>query len=139
MKALLQCDIQRVWEVVTSLEDYSWRSDLSKIEIINENQFIEYTKDGYSTTFTITVKEPYTRLEFDMENENIKGHWIGLFTQRDGQTEINFMEDITAKKIILKTIYEIISKKATSIICFRFKKSIILMDFCFLTCHDMYK
>lgn len=26
-------DIQKVWETVTSLEKYTWRSDLSKIEI----------------------------------------------------------------------------------------------------------
>lgn len=52
----------------------SWRSDLSKIEILNENQFIEYTKDGCMTIFTITIREPFKRWEFDMENDNIKGH-----------------------------------------------------------------
>ena len=111
MKALLQYDIQRVWEVVISLEDYSWRSDLSTIEIINENQFIEYTKDGYATTFTITAKEPYTRLEFDIENENIKGHWVGLFTQRDGQTEIDFTENITAKRLFMRPFMKSYLKK----------------------------
>ena len=30
VKATLQVDIERVWEIVTSLYDYSWRSDLSK-------------------------------------------------------------------------------------------------------------
>ena len=29
IKATFQGDVQRVWEVVTSLESYSWRSDLS--------------------------------------------------------------------------------------------------------------
>lgn len=66
IKVVFQRDIQRVWEVVTSLENYSWRSDLSKIEIISENQFVEYTKDGCATTFTITRTEPYRRWEFDM-------------------------------------------------------------------------
>lgn len=42
IKVLLQCDINKAWNTVTSLEKYQWRSDLSKIEILNEKQFIEY-------------------------------------------------------------------------------------------------
>ena len=102
MKAVLQSDIEEVWEVAASLDDYAWRSDLSKIEIVNENQFIEYTKSGFATNFTITVKEPYKRYEFDMENDNMKGHWTGVFTKKDGGTEIDFTEDVTAKKLFMK-------------------------------------
>ena len=102
IKAQFPCDVKKVWDTVTSLDKYEWRSDLSKIEVINEKQFIEYTKDGFATTFTITVTEPYKRWEFDMENSNMKGHWIGIFSEKDGQTEIDFTEDVTAKKLILK-------------------------------------
>lgn len=102
IKAVFQSDIQRVWEIVTSLKHYSWRSDLSKIEILNEGQFVEYTKNGYPTTFTITRTEPYKRWEFDMENGNMKGHWIGIFTEKDGNTEVDFTEEVTAKKIVMK-------------------------------------
>lgn len=111
IKATFQSDIQRVWEVVTYLENYSWRSDLSKIEIINENQFIEYTKDGYPTTFTITRTEPYKRWEFDMENSNMKGHWTGIFTGKNGNTEIDFTEEVTAKKVIMKPFVKLYLKK----------------------------
>lgn len=102
IKAVFQCDIQKTWETVTSLEKYAWRSDLSKIEIKNENQFIEYTKEGYATTFTVTANEPYKRWEFDMENDNIKGHWVGVFTQQGEHSEIDFTEDVVAKKIFMK-------------------------------------
>ena len=102
IKVSLPCDIQKVWEAVTSLEDYAWRSDLGKIEIVNENQFIEYTKDGYATTFTITVKEPCNRYEFDMENGNMQGHWTGIFTKKGNSTELDFTEDVTAKKLFMK-------------------------------------
>lgn len=111
IKAVFQCDIQRVWEVVTSLEHYTWRSDLGKIEIINEKQFIEYTKDGYATTFTITAKEPYKRWEFDMENDHIKGHWVGIFTQKGKQAEIDFTESVDAKKIFMKPFVKTYLKK----------------------------
>ena len=102
---------KKVWDTVTSLDQYEWRSDLSKIEIINEKQFVEYTKDGFATTFTITVSEPCKRWEFDMENSNMKGHWIGIFSEKDGQTEIDFTEDVTAKKFVLKPFVKGFLKK----------------------------
>ena len=111
IKATFQSDIQKTWETVTSLEKYAWRSDLSKIEIINENQFIEYTKESYATTFTVIEKEPYKRWAFDMENDNMKGHWVGVFTQKGSQTEIDFTEYVTAKKFFMKPFVKSYLKK----------------------------
>lgn len=111
IKAVFQSDIQRVWEVVTSLQNYSWRSDLSKIEVLNENQFVEYTKDGYPTTFTITKTQPFKCWEFDMENSNMKGHWTGIFTEKGDNTEIDFTEDVMAKKVIMKPFVKLYLKK----------------------------
>lgn len=111
IKARIQGDIQTVWDTVTSLEKYQWRSDLSRIEVLNEKQFVEYTKDGYATTFTITVFEPLKRWEFDLENGNMKGHWTGIFAEKDGQTEIDFTEDVTAKKLIMKPFVKAFLKK----------------------------
>ena len=74
IKAEFSCNLQWVWDTVTALDHYEWRSDLSKIEVINERQFIEYTKDGYATTFTVTEFKPCRRWEFDMENSNMKGY-----------------------------------------------------------------
>lgn len=103
MKESIDSDIHKVWETVLAVDKYStWRSDLSKTEVINEKQFIEYTKDGFSTTFTVTIVEPYKRWEFDMENKNIKGHWIGIFTSEGNRTQIDFTECVTAKKVIMK-------------------------------------
>lgn len=109
--AVFQSSIHDVWNTVTSLENYQWRSDLSRIEKINETQFVEYAKNGYATTFTITASEPFQRWEFDMENSNIKGHWTGVFTEKDGQTEIDFTEDVTAKKLIMKPFVKAYLKK----------------------------
>ncbi|EDT76043.1 SRPBCC family protein [Clostridium butyricum] len=112
VKATLQVDIERVWEIVTSLYDYSWRSDLSKIEILEDGKkFIEYTRSGYATTFTITAIEPMKRYEFDMENDNMSGHWIGLFSKIDGKTEISFTENIIPKKWIMKPFVGMYLKK----------------------------
>lgn len=97
IKASIPCDIHSVWKVVTEVENYTWRSDLSKTEVISDKRFIEYTKEGYPTTFTITITEPYKRWEFDMENSNMKGHWVGLFISKDNETEIDFTEYVNIK------------------------------------------
>ena len=109
--AVFHENVEKVWEIVTSLQNYSWRSDLSRIEIINEQEFIEYTKEGYVTYFTVTATEPYKRWEFDMENDNLKGHWIGIFTSKGKETEVNFTEDVTVKKIIMKPFIKLYLKK----------------------------
>lgn len=70
---LIPGELLKVWELVLDIENYGvWRSDLSKTEVLNDNQFIEYTKDDYPTTFTVTLVEPYRRWEFDMENSNLR-------------------------------------------------------------------
>lgn len=111
IKAVFSSDVHKVWEVVTDVENYTWRSDLSKTEILNEKQFIEYTKGGYATTFTVTVHEPHKRWEFDMENGNIKGHWTGVFTPKGEETEVSFTEDVTAKKFFMKLFVRSYLKK----------------------------
>lgn len=111
IKVLLLADIQTVWNKVTSLTDYSWRSDLSNIEVLNDKQFIEYTKDGFCTFFTITLEDKYKRWEFDIENNNMKGHWTGVFTDKMGQTEVEFTEDVTTHKIFMKPFIKAYLKK----------------------------
>ena len=112
IKALIPGELQKVWELVLDIENYgAWRSDLSKTEVINDEQFIEYTKDGYPTTFTVTLVEPYRRWEFDMENSNMKGHWIGIFTARGDETEIDFTEQVEAKKLLMKPFVKSYLKK----------------------------
>ena len=112
IKAMISDEIHKVWDMVLAVEKYGvWRSDLSKTEIINEKQFIEYTKEGYATTFSITAVERYKRWEFDMENSNMTGHWIGIFTAKGNETQIDFTENVTAKKWFMKPFVKIYLKK----------------------------
>ncbi len=111
MSVALPYDVKRVWETVTSLTACAWRSDLSRVQVLSDTQFVEYTKDGYPTTFTTTALEPYRRWEFDLENGNIKGHWTGLFTQKDGHTLLELTEDVTAKKFFMRPLVKVYLKK----------------------------
>ena len=103
IKALISGELQKVWELVLDIENYAaWRSDLSKTEVISDKQFIEYTKEGYPTTFIVTLVEPYRQWEFDMENSNMTGHWTGIFTAKGDETEIAFPARGDEKKWRLK-------------------------------------
>ena len=112
IKAMVPGDLHKVWDFVSDIENYAaWRSDLSKTEVISDKKFIEYTKDGYPTTFTVTLVEPYRRWEFDMENSNMTGHWTGIFTAKSDKTEIDFTEQVEAKKLLLKPFVKFYLRK----------------------------
>lgn len=101
IKAELPADIEKVWAIITSF-DSAWRSDLSGIERLDEKNFVETDKSVFKTRFTITAFEPYSLYEFDIENDNISGHWTGRLSFENGMTIIDFTEDITPKKAIMK-------------------------------------
>ena len=112
INAVIACNIQKVWDTVLNIEQYPlWRSDLSKTEILSDRQFIEYTKDHVATTFTVTLLEPCQRWEFDMENKQMKGHWIGIFHNRGSKTEIEFIEEVNVRKIWMKPFVKTYLKK----------------------------
>ena len=130
INTIISNDIQKVWNIVLAVDKYnSWRSDLSKTEIINDKQFIEYTKNGYATTFTVTVAEPYKRWEFDMENSNMKGHWIGVFIDKGNETQIDFTENVIPKKVVYETFCKNLFEKTTKAICSGLKESIGIIKF----------
>lgn len=126
IKAVIQSDIETVWKAVTETERYhTWRSDVSKTETVNDRQFIEYTQDGYPTTFTVTLIEPYRRWEFDIENSNMKGHWIGNFTAEGKETVVEFTETVIAKKIFMKPFVKAYLKKQQERFIADLKKALI--------------
>ena len=116
LRAEFPCEMDEVWNVVTSLQNYSWRSDLQKIVILEAGKtFEEHTKEGHVTTFTITSFVPCKRYEFDMENDNMAGHWTGVFSYQDGKTTIEFTENVIAKKWFMKPFVGTYLKKQQAI------------------------
>lgn len=105
IKKELNCDLEKLWNVITYNTNYNWRSDLSKIEIIDDTHFIEYTKNNYPTHFTITSKVYLKEYQFDIENTNMKGRWTGLFKESDnGKVLLDFTEEIETDHFIMKLL-----------------------------------
>ena len=105
IKKQFSCDKNKLWDIITDNSNYKGRTGLSKIEIIDENHFIEYTKNNFPTYFTITAKEKLKEYKFDLENANLKGRWIGTFKELpNGQIELDFTEEIEVNSLIMKLL-----------------------------------
>lgn len=91
------CPVERVWQIVTDLAHTAWRSDLARVEVLDEAHFVEHTKSGYATNFTVTAYEPLRRWAFTMENGNMSGFWEGIFQAAEGGTQLTCTETVNAK------------------------------------------
>ena len=105
IKKQFSCDRNKLWDIITDNSNYKWRSDLSKIEIIDDTHFVEYTTNNFPTYFTITSKEKLKEYKFDLENTNLKGKWIGIFKELpNGNIELDFTEEIEVNSFIMKLL-----------------------------------
>ena len=94
----LPCPVERVWQTVTDLSHTAWRSDLARVEVLDEPHFVEHTQSGYATNFTVTACEPLCRWAFTMENGNMSGSWEGIFQAAEGGTRLHCTETVSAKR-----------------------------------------
>lgn len=102
-KTVLPASLSRVWNVVTDVKRYpEWRSDVERVEVPNDREFWEYTRDGYVTKFTISREETERCWEFSMDNDHMTGRWVGIFRQRGKATIADFTEYVTAKKFWMR-------------------------------------
>ena len=105
IKKQFSCDKNKLWNIIIDNSNYKWRTDLSKIEIIDNTHFIEYTANNFPTYFTITAKEKLKEYKFDLENANLKGKWIGIFKElTNGNIELDFTEEIEVNSLIMKLL-----------------------------------
>ena len=105
IKKQFSCDKNKLWNIIIDNSNYKWRTDLSKIEIIDETHFVEYTTNNFPTYFTITAKEKLKEYKFDLENANLKGKWIGIFKElTNGNIELDFTEEIEVNSLIMKLL-----------------------------------
>lgn len=115
IEAVFNSDIKKVWDTVTDNKNFAWRSDLSKIEVSADgSKFYEYTNDGYKTEFVIKLKKLYERYEFDMNNKNMDGHWIGVFIKNGNGTKIVFTEEVNVKNPVMNLLAGSFLKKQQS-------------------------
>ena len=103
LKSVLPGDVHKAWSVVTTASKYPrWRTDLSRVQILGPEAFLEYTADGYVTKFTIIRAKPGQLWELEMDNNNLHGRWVGRLRQRGLATVVDFTEYVSVKKVWMK-------------------------------------
>ena len=115
IKVTLLCPVEIVWDTVTNLNNFSWRSDLKDVKIIDEHNFIEISKNGIETYFRITECIKYQSWIFEIDNKNIKGFWLGKFYSKGDKTILDFTENVVSKKIIFKPFISFYLKRQQKI------------------------
>lgn len=101
----IPANIELVWDIVTDNYNTKWRSDLSKVDVLNEKEFVEYTVKGVATKFKIEAKEPMSYYEFSFGNDNMRGVWHGKFEAvNDKLTKLEFVEEISIKNPIVELL-----------------------------------
>ncbi|WP_262122440.1 polyketide cyclase [Anaerococcus sp. Marseille-Q5996] len=104
IKVTLNCPIEKVWDKVTDLRDFGWRSDTKDIKIIDDKNFVEITKDWIETNFKVIECTKHQCWSFEIENANIKGTWIGKFYSNGDKTTLDFTENIISKNLYLNLL-----------------------------------
>ena len=104
VQAELASPVRRVWEVLTDLNHQDWRSDIERVEVTGETTFVEYTKGGVATFFTVTRHEPPGYWAFDMENKNYSSVRLSICESGEEDAPNTF----PARKVTVSAIPRII-------------------------------
>lgn len=83
-----------------------WRSDISEIKIIEpHHKFIEASKNGIQTVFTITAMNHTVYTNLIWKIKYFRGHWIGCFQElSEKETKILFTEILNIKNPIMEIL-----------------------------------
>lgn len=111
VQAELASPVRRVWEVLTDLNHQDWRSDIERVEVTGETTFVEYTKGGVATFFTVTRHEPPSYWAFDMENKNMAGHWAGKLESTACGCMVTFTEEVEVRKLWMRPFVKLYLKR----------------------------
>ena len=79
MKIDFKSSVEEVFKIVSNMDDCSWRSDLSKVKKVDNHTYLEYDRKHHVTNINITNCRKNIQFEYDIQNNNYKGHWSGQF------------------------------------------------------------
>lgn len=111
-KETLPFSKKEIWDIITNNTNYEWRTDLEKIEIVDETHFVEIDLNHFQTNFNITKMEAMTLYEFQIQNKNLNGIWSGELKEiNNDSTEVTFTEQIEVNNLLMKLLAKSFLKK----------------------------
>lgn len=91
----------KLWNIITNPYD-KFESNLLKTDIIDENNFKEYTRENIIIKVEVIEKILHQKYKANIENKTVKGYFIiTLIEESPNKTKIVFEIDVKAKNIFL--------------------------------------
>ena len=110
-KEILPCDMETIWAVITRRRDTGWRSDLDRVEWEDDTHFVEYTKGGTATRFTVTASHPPRHWALALENPHLTGRWTGMLEPVPEGTRVIFAESVFPRRCWLRPLVGLYLKR----------------------------
>lgn len=83
VKKKINYPIDKVYEIFTNREDYSWRNEISDFKKTGEDSFEEINHNDLTTRYKIIEKRPLEYFKIEMENKIIDGFFDVSFKKID--------------------------------------------------------
>ncbi|MCD7949063.1 MAG: hypothetical protein LUG12_02210 [Erysipelotrichaceae bacterium] len=91
--------IEDVWQLVTDLNEQTWRNHLNSSRVIDTKHYEEINDQGLKTTFVILNKIVNEVFEFNFKNDEYDGHWLAKFEVVDNNiTKLHITAAFETKK-----------------------------------------
>ena len=111
IKAAVRADADTLWQIMTDNVNYAWRSDIARVEILDETNFVEYDKKNFPTFFTVIEAKPTARYVMKFENKNITGSFTGILREEEGGATVTLKECVRVKRLFLRLLIKPYLKK----------------------------
>jgi len=98
---------EEVWQVVNDRTKYpEWQTDLTKVEVIDERNWVEYPRDSPEPLrFTLTKDERPGRMEFSYKmGDSFDGKWTGDVTPTATGVRLKTNDSYAAKGTMTKIL-----------------------------------
>lgn len=90
VKKIIKYPIDKVYEIFTNREDYSWRNEISEFKKTGEDSFEETNHNDLTTRYKIIENIPLEYFKIEMENKIIDGFFDVSFKKiDDNSTEVS--------------------------------------------------
>lgn len=92
----------KLWNIIANNNE-KFKSNVIRTDIIDENNFIEYTRENIITKVEVIEKILHRKYMANIENQIVKGYFvINLIENSPNKTKVIFEIDVKAKNIFLK-------------------------------------
>lgn len=100
---------ETVYNIVTDNDNWSYRSSIKELHIVDRNggteKWVETSADGATIDFATREKIPYSFYSFDMESKLFKGYWTADIKEIAGsKTLFTATEYIQVKNPVIKVL-----------------------------------